>query len=396
MPWKTRTAMEERMCFVMRSREPGANVSELCREFCISRSTGNKWIKRYEEEGVKGLYERSRRPRNSPLATSSEMVCAIVSYKHEYPRRGAEKIRHYLLNKYDEDEVPSIATVNRVLGRCGLVQRRSKRLQRSVYEGKLTRPSESNEVWTADYKGWWRTKRGQRCEPLTIRDEYSRFVLDISAQPSTSMERAKERFRCCFQQFGQPCVIRTDNGAPFASLSSISGLTRLSVWWIKLGITPERIPPGQPYHNGAHERLHRDMAYELEVNPAQDLFTQQQVFDEWRHEFNTERPHSALKMKSPADVYRISSQQYDPREPAYEYPDGYDVRKIDSSGRLNWRNKRISLSKSLAGEHIAITQTDDDTFAVWYCDYYLGKTDKEFRFLTPPEGGVRTLSCKNM
>lgn len=387
MPWEARSAMEEKYRFVLECVEPGANVTQICREFGISRSTGNKWLKRYRDEGFSGLEEHSRRPKNSPLETSADMVCEIVNLRLAKPSRGAEKISHVLKSRFKE-RTPSVRTINRILERSGLVEKRKKRRQSSSKEETLdfTKAQASNDVWTTDYKGWWRTKDGTRCEPLTIRDEYSRFLLDIGAFERIRWEAAKERFVRCFELYGLPKIIKTDNGVPFCSPRAICGLSRLSAWWIKLGIELERIPRGKPQYNGGHERMHRDMAQELERSPARDIYSQQKVINEWVYDFNYQRPHSALKNKTPSAVYKASRVAYDPREPEYEYPAAYDVRKVDSKGFAWWKNKRLPVSKALRGEHIAFERIDDENLNIWFCDLLIAKTDVKFRTPLTPIG----------
>ena len=348
MPWKTRSVMEEKYRFVLECIEAGANVTETCKEFGISRSTGNKWLSRYRKEGYRGLEERSRRPQSSPLLTSAEVVCEIVSLRTAKPSRGAEKIHHVLKGRFKE-KVPSVRTINRILERSGLVEKRRKRRQSSSEDAVLdyTKARASNDVWTTDFKGWWRTRDGTRCEPLTIRDEYSRYLLDIGAFEHIRWEAAKERFVRCFELYGLPKIIKTDNGVPFCSPRAICGLSRLSAWWIKLGIELERIPRGKPQYNGGHERMHRDMAQELEKSPAKDIYSQQKVINEWVYDFNYQRPHSALKNKTPSTAYKASRISYDPREPEYEYPAEYDVRKVDCKGFAWWNHRRLVSAEPL-------------------------------------------------
>ena len=387
MPWKTRDAMDEKCRFVLECEEPGANISELCREYGIARSTGTKILKRYKEEGFRGLEERSRKPNNSPLSTSPEIVCEIVKYREKHKNRGAEKIRYRLVKKYGES-APSVRTINRILERCGLLEKRQKPYRgKSVAFENSTRAiaEKSNDIWTADYKGHWQTKDKIRCEPLTIRDDYSRYLLDVAAFEYIRLEAAKERFRRCFELYGLPLLIRTDNGVPFAT-KAICGLSKLAVWWIKLGIQLERIPKGRPQFNGGHERMHRDIALELEANPAKDLQSQQKAINLWCYDFNYERPHSALKNKTPADFYKPSQRKYDSKEPEYEYPDTFELRKVDSRGYVYWKNIKRKISKALSGEYIAFEQADEMEANIWFCDLLIAKTDLKNRLPLTPIG----------
>lgn len=259
--------MEERLKFVMLELEPGSNLSQLCREFGIDVKTGRKWKKRYEELGMAGLYDLSKRPTKFREETPTHVVCAIVKERGERGKRGALRIQRKLKRYLLSEDVPSIRTINRVLERSGLTEKR-RRAKPKGEESVLVAPDCSNRVWTADHKGWWRTRDGERIEPLIIRDEWSRFLLDAAASPNTSVEHAKERFRLAFERYGLPDFIRTDNGVPFACTTALRGLSSLSAWWMKLGITPEPIPPGKPWRNGGHERVNRNIAEDVQSDPA--------------------------------------------------------------------------------------------------------------------------------
>ena len=389
MPWQETNAMEQRMRFVMESLEPGTNVAELCREYGIAESTGHKWLKRYREGGLAGLYERSRRPAMHPLAVTADMTCEVIKLRGDGEKRtrGARKIRALLLRSHCSLEVPSIRTINRILDRAGMVEKRRRCRGRGNINGILSQPKKCNDLWTADGKGWWRTLDGKRCEPLTIRDAVARFILEIQAMPTLRYEATKDAFRGCFERYGLPLTIRTDNGPPFASVLGLHGLTKLSAWWIKLGIAVERIPPGKPQYNGGHERMHLDMARDLEASPARNLQAQQRECDEFRQYFNYERPHEALGDLMPAELYEESPREYDPREPDYEYSSRMDVRKVDSHGYFWWGNRPRFLSKALAGEHVGFETTDDEELVLWFCDYCLGKTNADFSQPLGPVGG---------
>lgn len=375
MPWKETNAMDERMRFIMECLEAGANISEICREFGVAESTGHKWLKRYREEGLRGLFERSRRPKTSPLAISADMACEVMNLRVSRPTWGARKIQGKLLRSYKEEDVPSIRTINRVFDRAGLFDKKRRRRTEGKYLTELSKPERCNDLWTADGKGFWRVLNGERCEPLTIRDAVARFVLEIRAMNTIRRVPAQDAFRGCFERYGLPLGIRVDNGPPFASMRGLHGLTKLSAWWIKLGIFVERIPPGKPQYNGAHERMHLDMARELEASPARNIEDQQRACDEFRHDFNYERPHEALGNLTPADVYTESPREYDPREPEYQYKRDYEVRKVDSKGYVYWGNKKHFLSRALSGEHIGFQLLDDKQVNLWFCEYNLGRTD---------------------
>jgi len=388
MPWKRSDAMSEKREFVLLSVQEGVNFSELCREFGVSRSVGLKWKQRFLRDGYLGLEERSRRPKVNPNQVSERTICRIVEYRLQRPTRGAKKIQHYLRKNFSDELVPSIRTINRILSRANLQKNRPNRGKRlRLGEAGLTEGTDCNLVWTADGKGWWRTLDGKRCEPLTIRDEYSKHVHAAEGMESLRYEPVKERFQSCFEEYGLPEVIRTDNGVPFAARRAICGLSKLSVWWLKLGIRVERIPPGKPQLNGGHERMHRDIAEEIEIQPARNLSAQQRILDDWREEFNHERSHEALQDKTPAEVYVPSSRKYSSRnEPEYEYPDHWEIRKIDGNGHLWWRNARIFLSKAFSGEFVAL-DTSRVCTRIYFCNLLVASTDGMKILPPPPMGG---------
>lgn len=380
MAFRSVNEMDERIRFVVRATEPGANISELCRVFGISRQLGHKLLSRYEEQGFEGIAPRSRRPKESPFETSAEMICEIVKLRSKYYHWGGEKLRELLLREHTEQEVPSIRTIERIIKRSGLVtERRRRRIHRELYEPrKLTDPKVSNHVWTVDFKGWWKTLDGTVIYPLTIRDAFSRYILDVTALTHADGASVKERFIECFEKYGMPRYIRSDNGSPFASVRAVRGLSTLSAWWIKNGVIPERIVPGNPQMNGAHERMHSDMKKELQVRPGVSIKDQQKYFDDWREEFNTIRPHKALSNKTPNVIYRSSKRIYDRSEPEYEYPKNYETRRVSRGGRFYWRGKEKFISSALDGEPIGIRWDANTMLSVWFCNFLIGYTDDRF------------------
>lgn len=385
MPWKRVKPMEERCKFVLLACEPNANISELSREFGISRKTAYKWLGRFDQEGLKGLEERSRRPLSCPREISGEIVCEIVSIRHAHPRWGGVTIRE-ILRRRGCLELPSARTIDRVLNRCGLVRAR-KRGHRRVYSTEeIIVPKGPNDVWTVDFKGWWRTQDGKRCVPLTIRDEYSRYILDLASLGKGDTPTVRRRFELCFERYGLPKYIRSDNGSPFCAYLSLKGLSKLSVWWLSHGVYPNRIPPGSPQYNGGHERLHRDIKAELQKVPARNLRLQQDIFDNWRNEFNTLRPHRSLKMSTPSERYCCSDRKYSKRIVAYDYGDSMKTRKVGSRGSIWWRGKERFVSGALCKEQIGIEMHDDIMLSLWFRDFHLGTTDIDFAH---PLGGGR-------
>lgn len=385
MTWRSK--MDERCRFVVKCLEPKANISELCREFGISRMVGYKWLNRYRQGGFDALKDQSRRPKNIPVQTTPEMMCEIVKHRLRKPQWGSRKIQDLLLKGHCKEQVPCCRTIDRVLRRCGLLTIGKKRHRRSYPEGIVIQPESINDVWTVDFKGWWLTQDRKRCEPLTIRDEYSKFLLDVAGMNKHGIELVKDRFRVCFQKYGLPKYIRSDNGSPFAAVTSLCGLTRLSAWWIKLGIIPNRIPLASPQYNGGHERMHADMYREFEQCPALNLFEQQRLIDAWKIEYNFERPHEALSMKKPAECYAPSPRTYNPNEPEYVYPSTFRIFKVDDNGAIHWTKRKLPLTLALAHESVGVESLSDNTLRIWYCDFCLGETNNNFssRLVRPTE-----------
>lgn len=386
MPWtKSVSEMEQRESFVREAIRGRKSISALCESYGISRSLGHKLIRRFESEGKNGLAPRSRRPKSCAWETPEEVLCSIVRLRTEHPRWGSEKIRILLLDDYAAEEVPSERTITRILDRAGLIElRKRRRNKRHISSGHLVKATEPNKVWTADIKGWWRTRDGKVVHPLTIRDEHSRFILDIGALSNCDYSSVKERFNECFRKYGMPDYIRTDNGAPFAAIRSLQGLTRLSAEWVRRGILPERTLPAKPYMNGAHERMHKDMKAELQSKPLKNIRDEQKRFNDWREEFNNLRPHKALNNKRPKQVYHRSDRSYKDKLPEFQYSNDMDTRRIGLRGTLFWHSKERFISNALRSQTVGIRYEDDDSLSLWYCELKLGITDKNFHL---PLGG---------
>ncbi|MCA9572402.1 MAG: IS481 family transposase, partial [Myxococcales bacterium] len=366
------TVVNERETFVLRALEPGANVAELCREAGISRKTGYKWLQRFRERGMEGLHDLSRRPHMSPLRCPGEVVLRIIELRRAHPRWGAKKLHAVLRRGVDAGEVPSVRTIARVLDRAGLVQPRRRR--RSA-QGPSERPTPDvagpNDVWTVDFKGWWRTTDGAKAEPLTVRDAWSRYVLEATLMERTTKVDVQLVFLRLFQDHGLPRAIQVDNGAPFACTRSAGGLTRLSAWWVSLGIHLVRGRPAHPQDNGGHERMHLDMRYEVEDVAAGTLSEQREALARWRVEFNEVRPHEALDMKTPAEVYRRSPRPYaGPRTPFY--PSAFETRMVNAKGYVKLRGQRYYVSLAVAGRAIGLVEIEPGQLSMRYFDHDLG------------------------
>jgi putative transposase len=338
----------------------------LCQEYGISTKTGYKWRERFFQQGLAGLAEESRRPRSSPQQLSQEEVCEIVRLKVSHPHWGPRKIRELYLRQHGA--VASESSFKRVLEAAGLTQQRKRR--RASQAGRLSsgnRAQQVNEIWTVDFKGWWHGTEG-RCEPLTVRDEFSRYLLELRQMPNARTETVQKSFEQLFERHGLPQAIRSDNGAPFASRSAVLGLSRLSAWWVALGINLERGRPGKPQDNGAHERLHRDISTELECLSQE---VTQEALDLWRHEFNYQRPHEALAMRCPGELYQNSTRKYlDPvEELLYE---GMSTRRVNQNGCIRWKDQSLFLSQSLSGWNVGLNSTPNGQIELWFAQLLLG------------------------
>lgn len=376
MPWQETSVMDQRTEFMLRVLRGAEPFGEVCREYGISRKTGYKWKERFLAEGLGGLGDASRRPKSSPNELDEAMVCAIVKLKLAHPGWGARKLRAVLERTGSPSELPSESSFKRVLARAGLVERR--RRVRSEQGSRLQTPVRAerpNQVWTIDFKGWWYTRNRHRFEPLTIRDDFSRYVLCAQALDSARTETVREQMVRVFERHGLPEVIRSDNGAPFAARNSPLGLSRLSAWWLALGIDLDRIRPGRPDQNGGHERMHRDMAVEVEGKAEEDPARQQAALDVWRRTFNEERPHEALGMRVPREVYALSPRKYDPSPVELVYPAEYLVRRVMNRGGVKLKNRCVNVSEALQGWDVGLEPVHDSCYAVWFCRLCLGRLD---------------------
>lgn len=373
--------MDERMRFVIRLKD-GESMASLCREFGISRKTGYKILDRYEECGLEGLSDRTRRPHRYANQLPEQIESAIVQAKREKPNWGARKIRERLLRNLPHGiKVPARSTVHTILVRHGLVSKGS-RLRQRAQGTPLSSGLGSNDLWCADFKGEFQLANKQYCYPLTVTDHASRYLLLCEALESVKERTAFTAFERLFQERGLPLAIRSDNGIPFASPNGLFNLSKLSVWWLRLGISIERIKPGHPQQNGRHERMHLTLKREATRPAGANILQQQATFDAFVNEFNNERPHEALDMKCPAEVYTPSPRQYDGiPEPDYPFHDQTIV--VTNCGRLCFLRKKINLSTSLAGQAVGIKEVDDGIWLVSFMHYDLGYIDLEEKSLQP-------------
>ena len=375
MPWDESCSMDERIGFVAaRLRGFGAMVED-CEAFGISRKTGYKWMARYDAEGAAGLAERSHAP-HRPGGLTPEALCArIIALRQARPSWGPLKIIGKLRSVDPDLPWPAPSTAGDILKRAGLVSGRKLRRRAPPRLGELTRAERANHVWAVDHKGWIRLGDKSRCEPLTITDSFSRFLLSLSATGSTREEEAKPLFERAFRDYGLPETLRSDNGAPFAS-SGVTGLTALSVWWAKLGIEHERIDPGSPQQNGRHERFHLTLL-EAMAPPSADRQAQESRFARFKRDYNEERPHQALGQNPPAAFYVASPRAMPVCLPEPNYPAEAAVRHVRSNGEIRWRGELIGVSTALVGEPVAVEETIDGQWQVRFHNLRLGVIDQK-------------------
>jgi transposase InsO family protein len=364
--------MDEKMKFIVAVNESDESVAQLCRRFGISRKTGYKWIDRYETYGPAGLEDRAPIPYRCPHQTPIVVVDAVLDVRRAHPTWGPKKVRAWLEAKGSYESLPAVSTIAQLLGSHGLIRPRRRRIRTPPGVTPLVAGGEPNELWCVDFKGQFTLGDKTRCYPLTITDHVSRYLLRCEGLTSTKEAPARAQFERTFREFGLPDRIRSDNGVPFASVG-VGGLSALSVWWIQLGITPERIEPGHPEQNGRHERMHKTLKLETAISPQHALADQQRAFDRFRHEYNDERPHEALAMKTPASRYAVSRRVMPDRPRAPEYPEGTIVRIVDDAGRLKHRGGNVMLTRLLAHQPVGLRECGEDRWRAYYGPVVLGE-----------------------
>jgi len=370
MPWKTTNLMNQRTQFALNSLEPGCIFTELCQQYGISTKTGYKWKQRFLEHGLEGMHDQSRKPHGHSQMLSEEVVCELIRLKFRHPTWGARKIVE--LYKRAHANAPSESSCKRIFERAGLVVKRKRRSLKNTSSHKpITKALQSNDIWTVDFKGWWKTSSG-RCEPLTIRDEYSRYLLCVAPVGSGSYLNVRDEFEKVFRTNGLPRLIRSDNGSPFASSNAPLRLSRLSVWWISLGIDIERNRPAHPQDNPAHERMHLDIAREIEANFRGNLDEHTHALKIWMKTFNEQRPHEALNMRLPSEVYQKSERKYNGTADYIVYPKNMIERKVQSNGSIKVYNQMYPLSTSLAGWNVGLRPLDQDHLELFFAQLRLG------------------------
>lgn len=382
MPWRDTSPMEQRLQFISDYLRQLWSMAELCDRYRISRKTGYKWLARYEAGGRNGLYDRSRRPHHSPRATPQHLVDALIAKRSRHPRWGPKKLLLLLAAEHPDWPWPAPSTAGLILKRHGLVEPVRRRRRRSP-EKSRSESTAPNHVWTADFKGEFRTRDGRYCYPLTIVDDHSRYLLACRALLHPTTAATQNTFTRLFRQLGLPQVIRTDNGSPFAG-RGLARLSRLAVWWIRIGITPELIAPGHPEQNGRHERLHRTLD-DTTIRPAAaSCRAQQRRFNHFRHEYNTLRPHEALGQVPPTTCYAPSARPWLNRLPPLEYPAHFELRRVASNGCIRWHRRQLFVSLTLAGQVIGLEEV-----TIGYWNLYLGP--RRLGLLSEREGRVEDI-----
>ena len=392
MPFKGVDVMDVKKEFVLKSMDKNVNFTELCREYSISTKCGYKWRKRFVEEGYAGLEEYSRRPIDNSRSIPEPVSVELLRIKKLHPTWGAKKILVIYKRSGSGRYTPARSTVEKLFVRAGYtgIKKRRKAENGIIIQQRII-PEKPNDVWTVDFKGWWYSRNQEKINPLTIRDEYSKFILAIEAVEKGDITNVKEVFIRLFKQFGMPRIIRSDNGPPFANVLNYWGLTKLSVWWLSLGIQLDRITPGHPEQNGGHERMHRDMKKELQGKIDGTLGEHQSVFNKWRNIFNTVRPHEALGMKTPAEVYKKSEIKYPGEHIELCYAKPIKARYVNDRGYINFDNKRVFIGNPFAGYHVGLKEYVDAPMEVWFSNILLGKINPDNWLVEPEYNNVKVV-----
>jgi putative transposase len=375
MPWTERTPMDDRLCFIaacLRDEEP---MRVLCARFGISRKTGHKWLARYQADGAAGLTEHSRARHTQMRSIDAETAAEILALREKRTTWGPRKLLGRLALDQPGRVWPAASTVGDLLRRAGKSRPRTRVSREPGAVCPQIEPSAPNESWSADFKGWFRTGDGVRCEPLTVTDGHSRYILTCQAVPKITAAEVQPILTRLFETHGLPRALRTDNGSPFAHRLGLGGLSVLSVWFLKLDIWPDRIAPGRPDQNGRHERMHRTLKQDVADPPAATLALQQTRLDAWREDFNTNRPHEALGQRCPATLYEPSPRAFPALIRDWDYPADHHARRVDASGYIKWRDGGVYLSEALRGETIALARRDDGDWMIRFRGFDLATLD---------------------
>ena len=372
MPWNQVTPMEEIIRFVMLARSDHFTLTDLCEQFGVSRKTAYKHLARYAADGLKGLQARSHRAHRCPHRTDTEVEALILTERRLHRTWGPKKLRVVLETKHGLEAAPVCSTIAGILRRHGLSPCRRRRPGAyPALNDRLTQPTQPNQVWTIDFKGWFDLTDGQRCDPLTVCDRYTRYLLALRAQPNQQFKGTLRTLRDLMRQVGAPQVIRTDLGTPFASIG-LGRLSSLSVWWIEQGIEVEFSRPASPQDNGSHERMHRDLKAEVTQPPSPTLTAQQRRFDRWRHSYNHERPHEALGMQCPADLYHHSARRLNENDKPLVYPKHFEVKVVSTSGHLAHEGRNYHVGDAFNGKRVGLHHAAGGQTELFFANVHLG------------------------
>ena len=394
MPFKGVDVMDVKKEFVLRSLDERVVFTELCREYGISTKCGYKWKQRFLEEGYAGLEEHSRKPKSNSRSLPEKVSVELLRIKKQRQNWGAKKIiANFKRNNPGKYSLPR-STVERLFIRAGYTgqKRRRKIVGRIIIQHRIV-AEKPNDVWTVDFKNWWYTRNREKVNPLTIRDEKGKYILSIKTVEKGDIACVKQEFIRVFKKYGMPLYIRSDNGPPFANTNNLWGLTKLSVWWMSLGIKLDRIDPGHPEQNGGHERMHRDMKTEIEGQIDGTLNEHQIVFDKWREDYNNERPHEALGMKVPADIYKKSENKYPGEYVELRYGKGIKVRMVNDRGFINLKQKRIFVGNPFSGYHVGVKEYVGKPMEIWFSETLLGTINPEDGLIEPNYANINSVSC---
>lgn len=385
MAWKAVNVCEQREKFILMFLENKWSMTELCRQFGITRPIGYKWLERFKQKGFEGLIDRSRAPLRQFQETSPQIVAEIIKVKARQPTWGPKKIRGYLVNNQPLVLWPSSTTIGNILEKHGLTKRRKIRKRFPIKTSPLSKANYSNDVWSVDFKGWVLSKHGYKCDPLTITDNFSRFLLRCVKLETNDTDCVWAIFDCVFREYGLPNFILTDNGPPFAT-AGVGRLSPLSVRLIKARIIPEWIEPGEPQQNGRHERMHGTLQQEG-IFPDLTLEEQQKRFTVFQDYFNFERPHEALGNKMPGDIYEPSKRVWNGKLESPEYPDDYKIGWVKSCGKMSWKSKEVYIGRTLSGEYIGLKENMEEGFTAYYGPIIIGTLTREGEFNVPRRQG---------
>lgn len=372
MPWNPVTQMEEIIRFVMLANSDRFTLTELCEQFGISRKTAYKHLARYEADGLKGLQARSHRPLSSPQRTEADVEALILAERRRHQTWGPKKLQVVLETKHGITTPPACSTIGAILARHGLsVRRRRRPGAYPALNDALTQPTQPNEVWTFDFKGWFDLTSGVRCDPLTVCDRFSHYVLALRAQPNQQFKGTLRTCRDLMRQVGLPKVIRSDLGSPFASIG-LGRLSSLSIWWIEQGIEVAFTRPASPQDNGSHERMHRDLEAEVAQSPSPSFAAQQRRFERWRHTYNHERPHEALGMQCPTDFYHASARRLNENDRALVYPKHFELKLISTSGFLAHEGRSYHVGEAFSGKRVGLHHLPGGQTDLFFANVHLG------------------------